>query len=217
MTTPEVVPDHLTASRSSGASGPIAWTVLGIVLVSAVAAGVLYRRVESLPVLRAELPSFALTDQAGEPFGSEHLRGRIWVADFFYTRCSLQCPMMVSRMIRVQDAIQADPELAAHASIVSFSLDAAHDTPDVLAAYGKRNGADRALWRLLTGDAAAIRGLCQDGFGLSAGDASQGRLHSDRFALIDARGRIRAYYRPTAEPGDFVRLIGDLRTLVAGL
>ena len=40
---------------------------------------------------RPPLTDFALTDQAGKPFDSESLRGKVWVGSFFFTNCPAVC------------------------------------------------------------------------------------------------------------------------------
>src|SRR5437762_4289163 len=44
------------------------------------------------------VPEFVLVNQYGQNFGSTQLRGKIWIADFIYTTCPGQCPMISSRM-----------------------------------------------------------------------------------------------------------------------
>ncbi len=54
-----------------------------------------------LPVY-GQVPRFTLTAESGEQFDSAALVGKIWVADFMFTRCMGPCPRMASRMHWVQ-------------------------------------------------------------------------------------------------------------------
>lgn len=36
---------------------------------------------------------FEYTDHNGEPFSSEQLKGKIWIADFIFTNCVSVCPL----------------------------------------------------------------------------------------------------------------------------
>ena len=208
----------------------LTWALLGVGLAAAFLAAVYWKPDADggqLPVLRS-VASFELVDEQGTPFSSSQLVGRVWVADFFFTRCSQACPLMASRMRVVQEWLLATPERRRGAGIVSFTLDPQNDRPEILRAYARRNGADASVWTFLTESRGArspessdggssptrIDSLCVDGFGLSAGNSAQGTLHSDRFALVDARGRIRAYYRPTVVEGDLERLLEDLDRLL---
>jgi len=96
--------------------------------------------------------------------------------------------------------------------LVSFTVDPEHDTPRVLAAYGKHFNADPARWFLLTGARAALNDLGMNAFHLNSVDGSL--IHSTRFALIDRRGRIRGYY--SSQEDDFLKkILGDLHRLEA--
>jgi len=160
-----------------------------------------------LPILDS-VPAFQLINQSGRPFDSRSLAGHVWVADFIYTTCPGPCPMMSSRMNRLQTATAATPDV----KLVSFTVDPEHDTPPVLAEYGMHFKADPARWCFLTGDQATLNDLGLHAFHLNSVDGSL--VHSTRFALVDRQGRIRGYY--SSEEDDFLpHLLRDLRQLEA--
>ena len=154
-----------------------------------------------LPVL-GEVPHFTLADQTGAAFDSGRLAGRVWVADFMYTTCPGPCPMMSHRMRQIAEASDV--------WLVSFTVDPEHDTPPVLAAYARRYPAPPGRWWFLTGDRATLHGLGWSAFHLNAVDGSL--EHSTRFALVDGRMRIRAYYQ-TLEDRFRPQLLSDIRRL----
>jgi cytochrome oxidase Cu insertion factor (SCO1/SenC/PrrC family) len=86
--------------------------------------------------------------------------------------------------------------------LVSFSVDPERDTPEKLAEYAAAYEAEPDRWLFLTGDKKQVRRLVSEGFHLSVEDASpediaagaEPVLHSTRFVLVDAHGRIRGYY-----------------------
>jgi protein SCO1 len=162
-------------------------------------------RPEPLPVL-STLPEFQLVDQAGQPFDSRSLDGHVWVANFVFTTCTGPCPMMSSQMRRVQNSTAGTPDV----KLVSFTVDPAHDTPPVLAAYAKNFGCNPARWHFLTGDQARLDDLGRNGFKLNSVDGSLN--HSTRFVLVDRARRIRGYYA-SSEEGFLKKLIHDLRRL----
>ena len=53
---------------------------------------------EEMSTVYGTVPSFSLTDQDGHSFSSESLHGKVWIADFIFTRCAGQCPMMTMQM-----------------------------------------------------------------------------------------------------------------------
>ena len=140
----------------------------------------------------ADVPPFTLTAQDGREFrSSEALTGKVWVADFFFTTCNGPCPRMSAQMKKIQQATEATPDV----ELVSFTVDPAHDTPEVLAAYAHRFRANPARWHFLTGSPAALQALSKDTFQL--GDIGVKLDHSTRFLLIDRKGRLRGYYDTT--------------------
>ncbi len=153
-----------------------------------------------------QVPDFQLTDQNGRTFDSKSLAGHIWVADFIYTNCDGPCPMMTSHMHRLQDQTAATPDV----KLVSFTVDPARDTPPVLAAYAKHFKADPERWFFLTGDQPRLNEIALTGFKLNSVDGSM--THSTRFALVDAKGRIRGYYT-TSEDTFLPQLLHDIRQL----
>ena len=159
-----------------------------------------------LPVL-AELPAFEFTNAQAKPFGKKELLGQVWVADFIFTRCGGQCPLLSAKMQELQKAFPAQPGLR----FVSFSVDPKHVTPKVLSAYAKRFGASDA-WVFLTGGKGKIDSLMTEGFKLAGGGGEE-IMHSFRFVLVDKEGRIRGYYA-AQEPEKFAALKADLKALL---
>jgi protein SCO1 len=155
-----------------------------------------------------DIPQFELVAQNGQPFHSQELAGKIWVADFIYTTCPGPCPRMTSQMREVQDALSTIPDVR----LVSFTIDPANDTPPVLAAYAKVHGASPAIWYFLTGPVPTLQMLDRDAFKLGNIDGTL--EHSTRFVVVDRQGRIRGYY-DTSEASSIQKVISDVRALAA--
>ncbi len=188
-------------------SGAVA-LALGSVMFKEVSAS---KAASSLPVL-GRVPVFALVDQRDQPFSDRDLRGRVWVADFVFTHCSGQCPMMHERMRTLAQMIQ-HPDVR----LVSFSVDPERDTPRVLAEYAAQQRWPMQRWSFVTGARAEITRVCREGFHLAMGDGeSQAEpvTHSVRLALVDRRGDIRGYY-DASDTAQMAQLIRDLRQLAA--
>ena len=191
------------------------WGVLvaGLVLVALVAVRGWRGRVVPPPIL-GEVPGFVLVDQGGEAVGREELLGAPWVADLVFTRCALACPRMTEAMARLDRRLPRDG-----VRLVSVSIDPEHDTPEVLETYAASYGASER-WRFLTGEPHEVRALALEGFKLGVaeveGEADPGLalVHSDRFVLVDAGGRIRGYYDPF-DPESIARLERDIAALAS--
>ncbi|HSP78334.1 MAG TPA: SCO family protein [Myxococcaceae bacterium] len=211
-----------TASPSSPLPSPSAskgrylWVAL-LAAAGLVALGVGLLRPRAEPLERlGTLPSFTFTRQDGQPFGTEQLKGRTWVANFIFTRCPTVCPVFTQKMARVQKRTAA---LGERLRLVSFSVDPQYDTPERLAAYAEKYGAQPARWSFLTGEYTRLKDTIVNGFKVSMGRESadendvNGIFHGTHFVLVDGSGEIRGYYN--SEHDDAVeRLLRDAERLV---
>lgn len=125
------------------------------------------------------------------------LRGKILVVDFFFSGCSAQCLTLGSRMSEVE-ALTAQADDVA---LLSLSVDPRTDTPETLARYAKTFTSDTNRWLFLTGDKGQIYKLIKESFLLPVAESEEARraldgpfIHSDRIALVDKKGVVRAYY-----------------------
>ncbi|MBI3320335.1 MAG: SCO family protein [Candidatus Omnitrophica bacterium] len=194
----------------------------------------------ALPIY-GEVPAFTLVDQQGQPVSRDTLRGTVWVADFIFTRCAGQCPMMSAQMTQLAARLPYHSDVR----LVSFTVDPAWDTPDVLARYAAQYRTSASAWSFLTGDEATIQRLCREGFlmalsehgtdvepipppaarrgaarsansrAVADGDAAGGGTitHSTRLVLVDRQGQIRGSYDATDEAA-MRQLHRDLRRVL---
>ena len=154
------------------------------------------------------VPEFQLINQHGKNFGSADLRGKIWIADFIYTTCPGPCPMISSRMSELQKPLEKTD-----VHLVSFSVDPARDTPQILRGYAERLQAEPGRWDFLTGPQSTIYNLSRNGFKLAVGEEKGVPIHSTRMILVDRHGAIRGYY-DAAEPDAVTKLLADTNHLL---
>ncbi|NIP95270.1 MAG: SCO family protein, partial [Akkermansiaceae bacterium] len=145
-----------------------------------------------------------LTDQDGGSFGSADLHGKVWIADFIFTRCAGTCPMQSAEKAKLQEELKAHPARD-EIRLVTFTVDPEHDTPPVLAEYARAHRADPSHWKFLTGPRGDLWNLSANGFKMDvaddAGNEKMPILHSSRFVLVDRAGRLRGYYDGLEEQG----------------
>lgn len=168
-----------------------------------------------LPVYKT-LPEFSFQNQFGETMGSAELRGKIYVANFIFTRCKTICPIFTEQMHELQ---RRSKQIADAGHLVSFTVDPEYDTPEVLLEYAKNNKVSPRMWSFLTGDIAEIQSTVVEGFNVamggndgSSGDHS-GLWHGAYFVLVDYEGRVRGFY-DSRQDGILDRLLGDMNILI---
>jgi len=188
---------------------PWLWTgFLALVMAFPVLRSALPTPAPPPPVL-GTVPDFRLVDQTGAPFGPERLAGRVWIANFVFTRCPDICPRMTERLAGVQRA------LGDQADVVSVSVDPAYDTPERLAGFARAHGADSPRWHFLTGDSGHVQEAVLRGFKIAFSRDSDDIAtitHGVHVVLVDGRGRIRGYY-DSNDVDALERLVRDARRL----
>ncbi len=159
------------------------------------------------------IPSFSFENHDGQQVTNETLKGKIYIADFFFTSCPGICPIMQNQMVRVQKEYIDNPNIV----FLSHSLDPENDTKEVLKNYADRLEADTKSWYFVRGSEEETYKMAgQGGYFISAKEdenAPGGIDHSGRFILVDKAGHIRGYYDGTNE-GEVDKLIDDLKILL---
>ncbi len=183
--------------------------LLGILFL---AGGLACRAPEPLPVL-SELPEFSLIERSGAALDKAALAGRPAIVDFIFTRCPASCPRLTARMKELEKRL---PE-SSSVRLLSITVDPEHDRPEVLTRYADGWQAG-PRWLFATGERAAIWELVRKGFLLAVEatpeDTTSPILHSNRFALVDGQGRLRATYLAFEEDA-LDRVLADLATVEA--
>lgn len=142
------------------------------------------------------VPDFQLTDQDGRPTRLSDFRNSVTVVNFIYTRCPMPdvCPRLSANFAYLSKKL---PEI----NLLTITLDASHDTPEVLKVYGSHFNRNSDHWHFLTGDESKIReigGL----FGLVYWPEDGVITHTSSTAVIGHDGRLRAAVEGTAYRAD---------------
>jgi protein SCO1/2 len=221
--------------RPSRLTEVVVWGLLALTVLAIVAAFILERlrlpgrgrEAEAAPGRPAagtpawpplfRVPPFSLTNQTGGLFSSTELAGQVWVADVFFTACAGPCPRMTAWMAEVQAAM----DVASPVRFVSITTDPERDTPEVLARYAQRAGADPQRWHFLTGSKAQIRAAAVDGLKFTAEEKDPAArespadlfIHSTLFVVVDKQGWVRATFELDT-PGAKEGVLAALQALV---
>jgi protein SCO1/2 len=160
-----------------------------------------------------QIPPFSLTDQDGKTVTEKTVEGKIYVADFIFTRCGSICPKMTSNMGMIQEKFKNNHEVL----LLSHSVTPEMDSVPVLKKYALEKGVISGKWHLLTGKQDDIYALAKKQYyaGDTIGYYQTGNefLHTENFILVDKHRRIRGVYNGTL-PLEAERLIDDINTLL---
>lgn len=131
------------------------------------------------------VPAEAFVDQTGTARTLDDYRGRTVIIGFVYTSCKDECPLITRKFGSLETLLPAD-----RFHLIEVSIDPAHDSPRVLAAYARRYGVNPARRTLLTGTPDAIADFERQ-LGVSVIDNGHGTIiHNSRTVIVDAGGRI---------------------------
>ena len=161
---------------------------------------------DSLPVIGG-IPNFEFVDSEGRDVGLSTLKGKVWVADFIFTTCTMACPIMTGNMNIIHKKYKKNDDIR----LVSISVYPEYDTPEVLKKYASQYEANTDTWHFLTGNESTVKEVIKDGFKI--GDYEDIIFHSEKFALVDRNGMIRAYYNGMKSE-DMKKLKKDINNLL---
>ena len=163
-----------------------------------------------------KIADFSFIDQDGKKVSSGNVRGKIYVANFFFTICPSICPTMTQNLLVVQHTFKNDADVL----MLSHSVMPTTDTVAQLKKYANRWKIDSQRWHLLSGEKEKIYELARQSYfaekeiGLQK-DKNE-FLHTENAFLIDKNGYIRGVYNATLAL-DVENLVKDIKVLQAEL
>lgn len=158
-----------------------------------------------------KVQDFSLINQNGDTITQNNYKGKIYVTDFFFTRCQTICPIMSTNMADLQEFFKTDTTVL----FLSHSVTPVIDSVSVLRAYADKKGVIDAKWNLVTGDKKHIYELARKSYFavLDEGDGgAQDFIHTEQFILIDKKRQIRGFYDGT-DKEDIIRIQKDIEIL----
>jgi protein SCO1/2 len=159
---------------------------------------------------------FSFLNQEGKMISLDDVRGKVFVAEYFFTTCGTICPIMNQQMQRVAQAYATENDFR----ILSFTVDPKTDTVEQMKRYATAHGADAKKWYFLTGTQEKLYALARKSFFVlkpaeaeNQGDVGSDFIHTNNFVLVDKQLRIRGYYDGT-NPKEIEGLIKDIALLL---
>ncbi|MGY8945540.1 MAG: SCO family protein [Flavobacteriales bacterium] len=159
-----------------------------------------------------KVDDFQLTNQNGIVVTQEDYKNKIYVVDFFFTRCPSICPIMTDNLVKVQNHFIDNNNIM----LLSLSVTPNIDSVSVLKKYAQQKGVVDHKWNITTGDKKHIYHLARKSYFavVEQGDGGlQDFIHTPNFILVDTKKQIRGVYDGT-DNEDVVRLINDIEILV---
>lgn len=160
--------------------------------------------------------NFSFTNQYGETITQNSVKGKVYVAEYFFTTCGTICPKMNEQMQRIQVAFADNNAVR----LMSFTVDPLVDTVEQMKRYADGHGAKKGQWHFLTGTKEKLYELARKSFfvlkpaeAANLGDAGSDFIHTNNFVLVDRIGRIRGYYDGTSK-AEVDDLIKDIQRLL---
>lgn len=144
-----------------------------------------------LPVL-ADVQPFSFIKQDGRRVSQQDVRGKVYVAEYFFSTCRGICPEMNHNLGEVYAAFRQEPDFL----ILSHTVDPETDSVQRLKYYADSLGADAKNWWFLTGRKDSLYYAARASYLLDDpknNDISIGEqfIHTQFFALVDKNGQVR--------------------------
>lgn len=155
-----------------------------------------------------KIADFSLTNQNGETITNKDYEGKIYIADFFFTRCKTICIAMAYNMSELQAHYKEDADVM----FLSHSVTPVMDSVPVLKAYADNKGVIDGKWNVTTGSKKHIYDLARKSYFavLDEGNGDENDfIHTEQFVLVDKDRRIRGYYDGT-EKEDMKKIMTDI-------
>lgn len=157
------------------------------------------------------IANFELINQNGKKITQEDYQDKIYVTDFFFTRCPSICPIMSNNIEKLQEEFLKENDVM----FLSVSVTPKLDSVAILKEYAKKHGVLDRKWNITTGDKKHIYNLARKSYFavVNQGDGGlQDFIHTPNFILIDKQKQIRGVYDGTKNE-ELERIIRDIKLL----
>lgn len=163
-----------------------------------------------------KITDFSFTNQLGKQVSLHDLRGKVVVADFFFTHCPTICPPLTNNMKWLQQSItnaqRVGDKTPDFLHFLSFSIDPERDSVPQIKHWADRFQINPDQWWLLTGEKTKIYDLANNEIKVTAVDGhgiDTSFIHTDYFVLIDTNRHVRGFYHGL-DTTDLARLSNDI-------
>lgn len=147
-----------------------------------------------LPVLSNVQP-FSFVNQDGKQVTERDVEGKVYVTEYFFTTCPGICPKLNTNMMKIYEAYKNEPGFL----IVSHTCDPDNDSAAKLKQYADSMQVNTGQWWFLTGRKDSLYQAARNSYLLddpknNLKSINDQFLHTQFFALVDRKGRVRKIY-----------------------
>ena len=159
-----------------------------------------------------QLSNFHFTDSSGKGLKLHELKGKPLVLSLIFTSCYQTCPMTTRHLSSV---VEKAREALGHDkfSVAILGFDSQYDSPLAMKHFAKKQGIDKANWKLLSADPKTIKAFTKE-LGFLFYSSPNGFDHMVQATIIDAESVI--YRQVYGEVFDTPLLVEPLKELILG-
>lgn len=138
---------------------------------------------------------FEFTNQDGEKFTNENVKGKVYVAEFFFTTCPGICPDMNRNMRIVYEEFKDEPGFL----ILAHTSDPDTDSVSQLRVFADEMKVNTDRWVFVTGRKDSLYNMARQSYTIddpknNLKSIDDQFLHSQFFSLVDRQGNVLKIY-----------------------
>ena len=138
---------------------------------------------------------FEFTNQDGQKFTNENVKGKVYVAEFFFTTCPGICPDMNRNMRIVYEEFKDEPGFL----ILAHTSDPDTDSVSQLRAFADEMKVNTDRWVFVTGRKDSLYNMARQSYTIddpknNLKSIDDQFLHSQFFSLVDRQGNVLKIY-----------------------
>lgn len=138
---------------------------------------------------------FRFYTQDGVPFTEKEVKGKVYVAEYFFTTCKTICPVMNNHMREVYNEMKDEKDFL----ILSHTCDPETDSVPQIKKYADSMKVDNSRWIFLTGRKDSLYNMARISYTIDDPDnnlksINDQFLHTQFWALVDRNGDVRRIY-----------------------
>jgi len=158
---------------------------------------------------------FSFTTQDGKTFTEKDVKGKVYVAEFFFTTCKSICPIMNNNMREVYEAFKDEKDFL----ILSHTCDPETDSVPQLKRYADSLGVSSDRWIFLTGRKDSLYNMARVSYVVDDPnnnllDIKDDFIHTQLWAVVDKKGNVRKRIYDGLKPSEVKAMIADIKELL---